>query len=476
MATSRPITTIRPRPSHPPPRRTALRLARPAVLTVLTAVVALALAYGLEYVHASTHPIVPTPTLLLTERPAVLLLGGLLVWAVLGLLFALSGRLWVALGGTIALATALAVADVWKMRLRLEPIFPADLNYLGQPRLLVDAVGSRGVLTLVALVVALLAAAYGLARLARRGGLTARRHGRGRLAARAMCGVLAGALLVGAGLFSRPGAPLKLLYEHAGAEWVTWDQVENYATNGFLAGMLDNMPGPVMRRPPGYNAATMRQIAAEYREAALTINATRDPAALADTNIVIVLGETVSDPLRMLGTHLEEDPLPFTRRLMSATTSGTILTPAFGGGTANVEFEVLTGMALRNFEPQMRTPFQTLIPHDDAFPSFVTSLADGRDTLAIHPFVASFYRRDVVYPALGFDRRVFQDDMVHRDQVERNPYISDAATYREVVDELRALGPPAAGERRDDAEPPAVLGPVRRPHRGHRAVRPGRGR
>ncbi|KAE8764390.1 LTA synthase family protein [Georgenia thermotolerans] len=442
MATSRPITATSSRPSQPPPRRTARRLVRSALLTALTAGVALAVAYGLERAHAGTHPVVATLTLLQTERPGLLLLGGLLVWAVLGLLFALSGRLWIALGGTLALATVLAVADVWKMRLRLEPVFPADVEYLTHPRLLVDAAGARGVLALAALVVALLAAAYGLARLARRGRLPAARPRRGRLAAQAVCGVLSGALLVGAGLFNRPGAPLRPVYERAGAEWASWDQVDNYATNGFLAGLLYNMPGPVMPRPPGYDESTMRQIAAEYREAALTINATRDPAALADTNIVIVLGETVSDPLRMLGVHLEEDPLPFTRRLMSATTSGTILTPAFGGGTANVEFEVLTGMALRNFEPQMRTPFQTLIPHEDTFPSFVTSLAEGRDTLAIHPFVASFYRRDVVYPALGFDRRVFEGDMVHRDHVERNPYVSDAATYKEVVDELRASDRP----------------------------------
>jgi hypothetical protein len=83
-----------------------------------------------------------------------------------------------------------------------------------------------------------------------------------------------------------------------------------------------------------------------------------------------------------------------------------------------------------------------LIPHHDDFPSQVRTLSGGRETLTIHPFLGSFYRRDAVYPALGFDRSTFMEDMKHTGKIEADPHISDAATYDELVGELEASEEP----------------------------------
>ena len=94
------------------------------------------------------------------------------------------------------------------------------------------------------------------------------------------------------------------------------------------------------------------------------------------------------------------------------TPSGSMRSPLIGGGTANIEFEALTGQSTSQFNPQMTTPYQMLVPKERTYPSAVGYFeAKGDRTVAIHPFRPQMYRRDEVYPILGFDRTVFQSAM-----------------------------------------------------------------
>ena len=74
-------------------------------------------------------------------------------------------------------------------------------------------------------------------------------------------------------------------------------------------------------------------------------------------NVVVVLSEALSDPTLVPGVGLDEDPIPFTRRLMATTTSGAMLSPQVGGGTANMEFEALTGLSLSQCQAQLTSPY-----------------------------------------------------------------------------------------------------------------------
>lgn len=69
--------------------------------------------------------------------------------------------------------------------------------------------------------------------------------------------------------------------------------------------------------------------------------------------------------------------------------------------------------------------------------SFLKSL--GYRTVCIHPYPASFYRRDRVYPCLGFDE--FLDIRTFDDTMRSGPYIGDAA----VADKVGAILRDAAG-------------------------------
>lgn len=413
-----------------------------AALTLATAVV---ITLSLELVHASSDPSVDPMAYVDALPTGRLALNCLVVWAPVALVRAVTGRFVVTAALSLVAGATIGFADVRKVQLRAEPVYPSDVSYLRDPGLLLDSAGiDPGRASGVAAVVgAVLVGGVAVGVVRRRRGAT-RRPFTDRVPSyvlRATAAFLAvGALVLTSG-FNEPGNALRDAYERTGPAWARWDQPSNYSTNGFFAGTLYNLPATAMQRPAGYGEKAMDDLVAEYAELAAATNAGRDPAALEDTNILIVLSETFADPSR-LNVRTSEDPIPFTRSLMENHTSGVTIASGYGGGTANVEFEVLTGMALTNFRPQLHTPFQMLLPHHDDFPSQVRSLASGRETLTIHPFLSSFYRRDAVYPALGFSRSKFGADMEHTGRIEGRGQVSDAATFDEVVAELEASDEP----------------------------------
>ena len=187
----------------------------------------------------------------------------------------------------------------------------------------------------------------------------------------------------------------------------------------------------------------MQQIADKYTAKADVLNRGRDPAAIDDVNVVIVLSEAFSDPTRLEGITVSEDPMPRTRALMATTTSGYMLAQLYGGGTANMEFETLTGQSLALFEPQMNSPYQQLVTDYPAFPSAVGYLAErGHRAIAIHPYLTSMYKREQVYPTLGFDEFIYDKTMQETDRIDDSDFISDESAFDEVRHQIDTNGDP----------------------------------
>ncbi len=379
----------------------------------------------------------------LTEELPLFLLGSLLIWLVVVLLVAVLGRLWLGVGITLVAAGLLGYADHVKRELLSEPVFPSDLAaFPGDAGFLTQMVGTRVVVTMVAVSLLALAGALLLGRLAGKAFPHPDRRTHPRLAwglvgLRVVVAVVAFASLAYTLQFHSPGNYVRAAYERYGAHWRPWHQTMNYTDNGVVAGILYNLPMPAMAPPPGYSQEAMRELVARYSAAALEINTGRDPEALADVNVLSILSESLSDPTRYGPVQLAEDPLPFTRRLMARTTSGNMLTEKYGGGTANVEFEILTGMSISQFRPQLTTPYQMLVPHYAEFPSAVRFFEGrGLRSETLHSYTSTLYRRAEVYPVLGFDEIAFEDDMRYTARIDDSRFISDEATFREVLDRL----------------------------------------
>ncbi len=197
-----------------------------------------------------------------------------------------------------------------------------------------------------------------------------------------------------------------------------WDQKENYAFNGFMFAFALNLPMANVAAPAGYSADA--------------IQAVRTPTGIATVpaekpDIIIVMSESFWDPTRLPNVKITPDPIENVRKIRS----GHMFSPEFGGMTANVEFEALTGFS-NAFLPYGSIPYQQYVRHK--IPSLATFLnGEGYQTRAIHPFTRWFWNRGAVYDAFGFDRFMSEEDMPTL--AKRGPLASDAALTEEIIRE-----------------------------------------
>ncbi|GLI09089.1 hypothetical protein YDYSG_51210 [Paenibacillus tyrfis] len=155
-------------------------------------------------------------------------------------------------------------------------------------------------------------------------------------------------------------------------------------------------------------------------------------------NIIILLSEAFWDITQIKSLQFSEDPAPMFHALQEKFTHGTLLSPMFGGGTANVELEVLTGHSMRFF-PEDSTPYEQYIKQPTA--SLASLLAgQGYKTTAISPFYHWFFNSSEVYKHLGFSRFISLEYFNPDEYV--GPYIGDHAVVRRIIEESeRSSGP-----------------------------------
>lgn len=119
-------------------------------------------------------------------------------------------------------------------------------------------------------------------------------------------------------------------------------------------------------------------------------------------NIIYVQLESLFDPSHLKGLEFSEEPIPFLKSLYKEFSSGYFCVPSFGAGTANTEFEVMTGMNLDDFGPG-EYPYKTILK-DSACESVCFDLKNyGYSTHALHNNDGDFYHRNTVFGKLGYD-------------------------------------------------------------------------
>ncbi len=119
-------------------------------------------------------------------------------------------------------------------------------------------------------------------------------------------------------------------------------------------------------------------------------------------NIILIQLESFFDTNDVEFFETSEDPIPTFRYLMNNYTSGYFKVPSVGAGTANTEFEVLTGMNLRYFGPG-EYPYKTIIKYQET-ESVASALKEfGYGAHALHNNGGNFYSRADVFNNMGFD-------------------------------------------------------------------------
>lgn len=321
------------------------------------------------------------------------------------------------------------IANYLKMKYRMEPIYPDDLKMITEFGMIRDMVG----VPIFLLFLLLLTAGVVLVIFSIKKSLKLKKK---KQWIRLGFFLLTSMLLLYIGGFNQQGNLLRKAYNKT-ALWIPYSQKMNYYNTGFIGGFLYNLPVDAMEKPENYSEAAVKKVTETY-EAKQNEEDTEKP------NIVYVMSESFSDPARLKGLEVYGgDPLQDYRAVADKTYSGQMLSQNYGGGTANIEFEALTGFSMELFNAQMTTPYTMLVPEFQTFPSLVSTLKKrGYETTAIHPYNTSMYKRKDVYQTFGFDQFLDESTMKHTDKIENNPYISDEAAYQEIFDQLEKKNKP----------------------------------
>ncbi len=152
-------------------------------------------------------------------------------------------------------------------------------------------------------------------------------------------------------------------------------------------------------------------------------------------HLVAVQSESFFDPRSLYPGIRTEVLTEFDRLKIDAVAHGNLLVPAWGANTVRTEFAFLSGIEADKLGVHRFNPYRAIAAGWEvpSLASFLQGL--GYRTICIHPYPASFYRRDRVYPRLGFDEFL---DIRSFDAAKRfGPYISDLAVANKVAAILR---------------------------------------
>ena len=153
-------------------------------------------------------------------------------------------------------------------------------------------------------------------------------------------------------------------------------------------------------------------------------------------NILFLQLESFIDPTILEGFKYNQDPTPNFRALMEEYSSGLMTVPSVGAGTANVEFEAMTGISARFFGPG-EYPYKSVLLEEtcQSIPYDLKNM--GFSTHAIHNHRGAFYGRNEVFSNMGFDTFTSLEYMQNVEKTAKN-WAKDGLLTQHIIDAMKS--------------------------------------
>ncbi len=218
-----------------------------------------------------------------------------------------------------------------------------------------------------------------------------------------------------------------------------WNQARGYHKTGSFFNFCLNTKYLFVRQPAGYDADAVDDLLYDTLEeygvdpdgdtslTLLTGENDYTPSTVdgQQPNIIYIMNESWADLGNLGDLETNEDYMPFVHSLEENTIKGYLSVPVFGAGTSNSEFEALTGDTIQ-FLTSGSNVYQLYIKQET--PSIVSSVNElGYSNVAMHPYYASGWNRETVYPLLGFSDFISIEDIIDADIL--NAYASSNSAY-----------------------------------------------
>ena len=220
-----------------------------------------------------------------------------------------------------------------------------------------------------------------------------------------------------------------------------WMQDRYYRNYSIVTGFLTNLRVMQFEAPENYSREAvyerLDQVEKDLSDEPMyedSYAAEHEKDAVQTPNIIYVMNESFWDVSRLEGIAFDRDLTPNLKRLAQQGASGYVYSPSFGGGTCDVEFEVLTGFSLEHL-PAGSKPYQQYVT--DATPSLAQFLkGQGYSTVAIHGYYERMWSRNTAYPRLGLDDFISIEDMSDPDK--RRGFVSDMEMTQQIIEQYES--------------------------------------
>ncbi len=207
----------------------------------------------------------------------------------------------------------------------------------------------------------------------------------------------------------------------------SWEQKGSYR-NGYLLNFALSIRDSFVEKPKLYSAEAIAALEDTYRTA-------QSPGSGKKPAIIAIMNESFAD-LSVLGNLETNEPvLPFVGSLSENTVKGYALSSVFGAKTPNSEWEFLTGGSMA-FLPSGSVPYQQYIKKDNAWSIVDTLHKEDYTCVAMHPYYATGWSRDAVYPRFGFDEMYFLESFDQSSLMRK--YVSDKTMYDKIIERYEA--------------------------------------
>lgn len=173
---------------------------------------------------------------------------------------------------------------------------------------------------------------------------------------------------------------------------------QGYENYGFIYGFSSSVVDRGMSKPDDYTEEHVAEITDKVDSTKQETTVTKDDAP----NIICVLLESFCDPDEIKFLHYNDDPIPTFHKLEKNYSTGYLTVPVVGAGTANSEFEVLTGMSIQYFGTG-EYPYKTILKKTDCESTAADLASIGYGTHAVHNNGGNFYSRVNAFSMMGFD-------------------------------------------------------------------------
>lgn len=172
-------------------------------------------------------------------------------------------------------------------------------------------------------------------------------------------------------------------------------------------------------KPTGYDEQMVSDALSSNQLATMSSETASEEEKKDYPNIVFLQLESFIDPDEVKNLEYEGEVVPYFKELKENYSTGHLTVPSVGGGTANTEFEVMTGMSVRSFGPG-EYPYKTILK-DQTCESLAYDVKKlGMGAHIMHNHRGAFYNRNTVFPNLGYDSYTSMEYMSYVTKTPRN--------------------------------------------------------